>query len=67
MSDMSSFVTEVQEVVCSNFNEPVEFVKEQVRLRFASEPDWKVGYAIKTAEKQYEQIREELHHYGTLC
>jgi len=67
MSKMSSFVTEVQEVVCENFNEPLDFVIEEVRQRFASEPDWKVGYAVETAESQYKQIREDLNWYGTLC
>lgn len=67
MSKMSSFTTEVQEVVCENFNEPLEFVIEKVSQRFSSEPDWKVGYAIRTAEDQYQQIREDLNWYGTLC
>ncbi len=67
MSKMSSFTTEVQEVVCENFNEPLEFVIEKVSQRFSSEPAWKVGYAIRTAEDQYQQIREDLNWYGTLC
>lgn len=67
MSKMSTFVTEVQEVVCENFNEPLEFVVEEVRQRFSSEPDWKVGYAIKAAEDQYREIRDDLNWYGTLC
>ena len=57
MSKMGQFVFEVQEVVCENYNEPFEVVREKVIEKF------KDDYAVSVAKIAYDTIHDEMRRY----
>ena len=57
MSKMGQFVFEVQEVVCENYNEPFEVVREKVIEKF------KDDYAVSVAKIEYDTIHDEMRRY----
>ena len=60
MSKMGQFVFAVQEMVCDNYNEPLDTVKQKVREAFNSE------YAVRIAEDEYHQIISDFDEFSRL-
>ena len=60
MSKMSTFVLDVQTIVCDNFNEPFEVVAEKIR---DSEFIEYREYAVTVAKQFYDEIIEDLENY----
>lgn len=54
---MNTFSYEVQKVVCENFNEPFEIVREKVIKTF------KDDYAVYVAKIYYDTIQDDLRKY----
>lgn len=58
MSQMGQFVQEVQELVFTHFDEPLDTVKEKVRERFSGESPFILNYILKEVEYYYNDLHK---------
>lgn len=58
MSQMGQFIQEVQEIVDTYFDQPLDTIKERIKERFSHESVYIQNYIIKEAEYYYNDLHK---------